>query len=902
MFFSSTVLLKTKLRLPRLPGDVIPRPRLIAELNASPGAFLTLVVAPAGAGKSTAVSQWLAERSSPVAWLSLDRGDNDLPLFLQYFLAAIQTALPYACRDLEPLLAAPSLPSQEILVNSIVNGLAELPTSLVLVLDDAHVLREPSILELLNGLIEQRPAPLSLVITSRGEMPLRLARLRAQGQVAELDLDDLRFTTAEIQSFSQSAIEVPLTDEAVAALEGQTEGWAAGLRLSLLSLARAKNQVEIGTRLHSARRATVDYLVDEVLAQQTPAMQRFLLRISFLDRFTAPLCDAVMEGYDTEDAPPAEVLLREVEQANLFLTPLDATGQWYRFHHLFREMLFDRLQASVGEADLRRLRRRASVWCAGHDLPKEALLYALAASDDIAAARIVEDHVTALMNAEDHLRLERWLSWLPAELTERRPALLIAQVWVNRLRIRDATNDALLNQAQQLLDADTGEGPVATSVLRGQIQALRAEIAYWSGRVDEAIEHAEQALAVLPADQFFSRGLAEVTLLYSLATLGQHDEVDRRLARANYRDRLDAQTSRVASAEIIIGITRATWPRVENTARWLLDASQRRSFPLGITWSCLGLVIASLEQNHFDAALQHVSIGAALLQSAHVRAALSTFLALALIRQVLGQRDKADEALAEAESVAASGGTAVLLTEVRSMRARLCLMRGDPAAALPMTLSSLDSSTMAASLLWFESPFVTRVRVYLAQGTREYRVRAEALLAELLDAARATHAVRREIEVLVLSAVAHEQGGRRDAAVDCLAQAVQLAEVRGAVYVFVEAGPTLTPLLECVRARGIAPAFVAHLLTQMPATAGPGSDGSSASDEQSGALHLVEPLTNRELDVLEAIAHRRANKEIAADLSITERTAKKHVTNILGKLGAANRTQAITRAREVGLL
>ncbi|MFN8473542.1 MAG: LuxR C-terminal-related transcriptional regulator [Anaerolineae bacterium] len=899
--FSSSVLLKTKLRRPRLPGDAIARPRLNGVFDSSPNPFLTLIVAPAGAGKSTVVSQWLAGCPSPVAWLSLDDGDNDLPLFLQYLLAAIQTALPHACRDLEPLLAAPTLPPLDILGRSIINSLAELPDSLVLVLDDMHTVSEPAILDLLDNLLKQRPNPLKLVITSRSELPLRLSRLRAQGQMVELHLDDLRFTPTEIQAFGRSSIDLDLTDEAAAALATQTEGWAAGVRLSLLSLAGDKEARELTPR--TASRATVNYLVDEVLAHQSPAMQRFLLRISFLERFTVSLCDTILAEPEMEGSPSARTLLREVEKANLFLIPLDATAQWYRFHHLFRDMLFQRLRATVGGDDLRRLRRRASEWFARHDLPDEALQYALAAGDAEAAARIVEERLTALLNAEDITRLERWLAWLPEELVEQRPGLLVATAWLNRLRGRVAANEALLERVEQRLNAKAAAtASPAVEILRGQTHTLRAEIAYWTDDLTDVIELGEQALAILPEEHLFARGLAEMYLLYAVYHLGFRAEAEGRLVRANHRDHLNAYTSRLAIADIVLGIHGGLWNRVDDAAHWLLDVSQDKGFSLGITWGRFGLGMASLERNQLDAAFQHFSVVASLIYSTHLRAGLNGLLALGLIRQALGQPEQADAAIAEAERVAARVGAAELFAEVRSTRARLCLVRGDPTAALPIIVAPTNGSTALTHLLWFESPAITQARVFLAQRTPEYQARAEVILAELLGVVRSRHLTRREIEVLVLTALAHEQAGRRGSAVECLGQAVQLAETRGAVRFFVEIGPPLVPLLDSVASRGVAPRFAGHLLAAIAAASGGESGVPGMARAQSAEPHLVEPLTNREMDVLEALAHRRTNKEIAAELFISPTTVQRHLSNIFQKLNADNRRDAVKRAQALGIL
>ncbi len=506
-------LLRTKLRRAPLPADAVPRPRLVQRLNVARDTFLTVIAAPAGAGKTTLLTEWLAEDPRLVAWLSLDDGDNDLPLFLQYILAAIQSVLPNACGDLEAVVTAATLPPPDILAKWLINSLAELPTRVVLVLDDLHVIWEPAILDLLNRLIEQRPSPLSLAVTTRTDLPLSLSRLRARGQLAEVRLNDLRFTSDEIRAFGESASHLHLSDEEAAALETRTEGWAAGVRLALLSLTAPDDPRTIAERLEFTSRATLEYLMDEVLAWQSPATQHFLLWTSLLDRFTAPLCDSVLDR-SGEGAATARVILDEVERANLFLIPLDAAGEWYRFHHLFREMLLERLLKTADEADLRQARQRASDWFARRGLLDEALQYALAADDPVGAAILVEDNVTTLLNAEDRPRLERWLSWLPHDLVQQRPRLLMTQVWLNRFRGRLADNEALLVRIEQLLDEERALDRTAVDLVRGQVQVVRAEAAYFQNRLDEAIAKGEAALARLPCEQLLARGLAELYLVH----------------------------------------------------------------------------------------------------------------------------------------------------------------------------------------------------------------------------------------------------------------------------------------------------------------------------------------------------------------------------------------------------
>ena len=391
-------------------------------------------------------------------------------------------------------------------------------------------------------------------------------------------------------------------------------------------------------------------------------------------------------------------------------------------------------------------------------------------------------------------------------------------------------------------------------------------------------------------------------LVGGLQALGRRAEVAQRFAQSNYRDHLDAYTCRIAIAEMLANVWDASWDRCEEAAQWLREAVQRKGGMLvGLGWSHFALGLVSLERNKLDAALQHFGSVTTIAYGANLQSVAHSLVGLALIYQDQGQTERADAAATECQRIAEAANAPDLLVQARSVQARLALMRGDRDTALRLVSLLPDIPPSPVNMMWVDAPLITRARVWLAQDTPVATARARRVLGELLAWSRASHSVRREIELLVLSALAYEQAGRREHAIDSLGQAVRLAQLRGSVRVFLWAGQPLVPLLGFLQARGIEPRFVDHLLAQFLAVL-PESDLARARQQPRHAIHLIEPLTNREMEVLEAIAQRRTNKEIAARLVIAPTTVQRHLSNLFQKLDVANRRDAVDKARELGVL
>ncbi|MCK4726465.1 MAG: hypothetical protein KAT29_11705, partial [Anaerolineales bacterium] len=422
----TTLLLKTKLHMPHLVGSFIPRPHLVEQLNRDLDRKLTLLSAPAGYGKTTLMAAWLRSCERPSAWLSLDKNDNDLVLFTSYLIAAIRTILPNACSDTLVLLRSLQTPTIEYLVGTLINEIDALTEPVLLAFDDYHFINDGAIQQLLARLITYQPPGLHLVIATRSDPRLPLPRLRADRQMFELRSEDLRFSAEEAEQFLMYATDGTIDYETTVAINQRTEGWVAGMQLAALSLQNRDQAAFLEGFRGDTNKFVLEYLVNEVLMGQPAEMQQFLLKTAILERFCADLCDAI-----TEKHPDQEVtILEELKRANLFLIPLDEKGGWFRYHHLFQQMLLGKLISQKSPAEIADLHFRASEWLGHHGYIEEALYHALEANDVQSAVELIEDNSQNLLNRLERHTLERWLAMLPEEVVWVRPRLLIAQAWL----------------------------------------------------------------------------------------------------------------------------------------------------------------------------------------------------------------------------------------------------------------------------------------------------------------------------------------------------------------------------------------------------------------------------------------------------------------------------------------
>jgi len=898
-------LLTTKLYIPAVRPNTVSRPRLLERLGGALAARLTLVSAPAGAGKSTLLSEWLRRAGCLSAWVSLDAADNDPARFFAYVMTAVDDVVPGSAEPERALLGLPDCPPLESLLTAWLNRLCALDRPLLLVLDDYHVIEAGAVHAAVGFLLDNLPPQLHLVIATRTDPPLPLAKLRARGHLLEVRGDDLRFTRSEAAVFLQQTMGLALAAEEVAALEARTEGWIAGLQMAALSM-QGRDDVAAFVRAFSgSHRHIFDYLVEEVLDQQPEDVQEFLLQTCILERFTAPLCEAVT------GRPGALAMLEVLERRNLFVVALDHERRWYRYHPLFADLLRSRLRQRHPELEPT-LSLRAADWCERNGLIGEAMRYAVGAQDIERAARLAESQVDSAYIAGHCSLLWAEASRLPLDLTARCPRLRVHAA----LRCLYSQGDvgeaeALLSSAEAAAEAQA-PGPEARDLL-GMVAAVRACIADLQGDEAGVQRLAEQARANL-AERNPLRGVVAFTLGDMAFQVGDLERAEcewrelRRLGRALGASGMVASAARALMAvEETRGRLRAALA-LGHEALTIAQAHpelQREVANVNIYLSHILYEQDDLQgaERALRDAMRHAEAGGSF------DAAVAIHTMLARVRLAQGDLTGAAEALCEAERGVAGGPvTSDLAAECAAARVRLWLAQSrlpDGAVALLPAAERWADEWQArpgGRLVWAEElEQIAVLRVRLAQGRWQ---EAAGSLSSLAAQAGAGGRTGRLIEILALQALAWRAQGEPERGYAALAKALTLAEPEGYVRVFVDEGSAMARLLKemLIKARGRQSGRHLRYVHRLLAASGARAACAGALAGPPGGEALVEPLSERELEVLRLAAEGLSNREIAARLIVTVGTVKTHLHNVYGKLGVEGRMQAVARARALNLL
>ncbi len=907
------MLLATKLHVPGSRPGLVPRPRLTERLDEGLERGLVLVSAPAGCGKTALLADWAQRSQYPAGWVSLDAGDNDPARFWRHVVAALDRACPAVGEQVAPLLGPPAPSSFEPLVTALINQVAASSgdDKMLLVLDDYHVIGSQPVHESLRFLLEHRPARICVILASRSDPPLALARLRVRGQLAELRAAELRFTVGEAAALLHQVAAGPgaaLPDAAVAALAERTEGWAAGLQLAGLSL---RGQADVGgfvSAFTGSHRYVLDYLAEEVLEHQSEQVRAFLLETSVLERLSGTLCDAVT------GRAGSQALLEQVERAGLFLVPLDEVRGWWRYHHLFADLLRARLRDQQ-PGRVAQLHHNAAAWCEERGLADDAIAHSVAAGDTTWAARLIERHFDAVYSLRgEAATIQRWLSALPADLIRSRPRLLLAQGLLAAWSGRAEEVEPLLDAAERA-SAGTGEESFEPSVGRADsmlvnVPALialhRASLAQLRGDAEGTAAFAERALAELGEGERLLDSLTRWDLGVAQWLRGQLAEAERAFVASIASWRAAGLLTVTAWSRYELGQVQRGLGRLEAAVQTCQQAPEFTAMPsrpppptAGPAYVGLGEV--AYQRNEMEMALQHVTKGIALCRQFVYTPPLAAGLAtLAWIRQAAGDRAAALDAMGEAGQ--ASLGPPGLFNAVPAQRARLLLAQGDLAEAARWTsecgLTADDEPDYPR-----EPGHLVLTRVLLAQGQP---TQALALLDRLHAPAAAQDRAGSLIEIGALRALALAASGQEAAAVAALAGALTLASPQGYVRVFADEGPPMAALLgqlvSAQRADQTAAGVPLGHLARLQRAFDAGTPGPGPGRDVVAVPGIVDPLTSRELEVLEMLAAGRSNQSIAGELVVTLDTVKKHVGHVLGKLGAANRTEAVARARELSLI
>lgn len=923
------MLLATKLFIPSPRPEAVVRPQLIARLNTALRRPLTLIAAPAGYGKTTLAAAWAAQLDRPAAWLALDEADDDPLRFCTYLLAALQRAAPAVGAELLPALRGGQLPPQPVLVSTLVNDLTAVrPAPLVCVLDDFHAVQDPAILSLVQALLAHAGGGLHLCLATREDPALPLARLRARDQITEVRAADLRLSEAEIGAFLRDGMGLPLAPADVARLAERTEGWAAGLQLAGLSLQGRGDPAAFVASLSGSHRFILSYLTEEVLARQPAAVQQFLLQTSILERLCGELCDALTDDgrppTDGEPTPssvirPSSAVLAHLERANVFLVPLDDEGRWYRYHHLFGELLQAQLRRQRPD-EVAGLHRRASRWHEAQAMPVEAIGHALAAGEHDRVVALLERHGWALLNQGEAHRLERWLAALPAEWRGRSPRINLDFGWMRLLRGQRAQVGPHLAAAEAAL-AHAGD---AAGALRAECLALQANLLQAQGCIAEAIATAEEALrGADPADLRLS-ALAHLALGGAYRQAPDYHRAERALQAAIHASRASGNLVTEALAVAHLTLMAAPYGRLRRAAAAATETIERLAQAgappppiVGAVHGALGLIY--WEWNQAAPAHEHLERGIRLgALSGHAGSLIYSQCNLARVLQAEGALDASAALLAEAARLLAAGAPGWVRPELIARQAGQALAQGDLAAAEAHLRASgvtpdapITHLTDGLHLAW--------LRLLAARGDPQAAPLAERIIAAA-EAGGRDGILRQALVLAARLAAADPRTGPA-----YLARALALAEPEGAVRVFLDEGEVIRTQIADCRLRiekqlpGLAEADAARLkafaASVLAAFNGPtvseahlptpSTPRSEIRNRQSPILNPqspVEPLSERELEVLRLLAAGLTYAEIADRLVVSLNTVRFHVKEVYGKLGVNRQAQAVARAREIGLL
>lgn len=910
-------LIKTKLFIPRPRHKTVERPVLISQLNEGLNCSLILLSAQAGSGKTTLLVDWLGQVKLPAVWLSLDENDNEINRFLDYLVTTIQVAWPDFGDSIVAALRMPQPPPTESILARFVNELVERREELIIVLDDYHVIKLETIHIAVNFLIEHLPPPIHLVIATRSDPPLGLPRLRSRLSLTEVRTAQLRFSYSESVEFFSKVMGLTLSGDMLAILEKQTEGWIVGLQLAGLSLRGASNPDGFVQSFSGSHLYILDYLIDEVLQRQPPEIQAFLLRTSILNRLSASLCDALWLPQETSTPGfrSSEDCLAYINRNNLFLISLDDERQWFRYHHLFADLLRHQLERSWGD-QIDQLHQRASRWFEQQGFISEALWHAVRANDYNRAAKLIETRAHDLILQGYIVKIGEWLKAVPDDLILARPMLAISQAWYLVMTGEARPVETYLNAVEHHLEGE----PSGSQLLRETVAAIRAFIAGKTLDAPSAIEAAQTALATISEENAFLRATAYYNL--GVASLMINDLVSacQALRESGRLGAMSHNLSVAVPSLTSLGVQEMTLGRLHQAEKTFHEALQLAVGPDGRRLPLSMRPLAALSELHYewnqlDLARQFAQEGCA-QEGGWGNTAATTQAYQAFCQVCLAQGDLSTAQIAcnKAEDIIKF----YHLPDWHEANAKRCRVRlwlhpgiGNLAAALSWAEKEQEKLKINESLPYLrEVGNIAIARVWVAAGREKT---ALDLLDRLHTSAQDGGRVDALIQIGILQALARSRLGENHTALKILDQALTLGESEDFVRSIIDEGAGVAALLvETVTRRQTAHLnYAIRLLSAMGYTADPHTHTIQLSEiptiretvVQAGYVGtLAEPLTEREMEVLVCLARGMTNSEIADQLVVAVSTVKRHINHVFAKLSVTSRAKAIIEARKLGLL
>ena len=910
-------LLWTKLHRAQLTRDLIPRTKIANKIDDLRRRPFTLVSAPAGYGKSILASFWLKAWNGPWGWVSLDEDDSDLHVFMTYLLAAIQSVqgagLSEACARTQSLLQTQGPLSAEVTCRHLLNDLYEIKTPFILVLDDYHKISDPDVNELVSGLMKHPSRNMHLILLTRRDPPLPIGKLRGRDQINEFGIFQLKFTVQETILFLKQNLGLSIDEATANEIHGRLEGGAAGMHLLSDSMANRKDAKHLVEGLQGSFSSIVEYLLAEVLSRQPAEMARRMVETALTNRFCASLCNAmhgqkvgsVISGQDN-DAIDGQTFIEHLKTNNLFLISLDTESRWFRYHHLFQDLLMAQVDKFYSPKEISDRHNLASEWFAEHGFINEAIRHAMAASDVARAVHLIKLHRQTMLNKDRWYIFEKWLTRIPESEIEQHPELLLARVWTCYYQNKNVAIPPILAAVEALLGNQPEEQP-----LYGEIYLFKAVFSFWQGDVTNSLKYIEKALERIPETQAMVRGFAEIYLGLAGHMNGRTKTVVEVLSDLLDHSSLEAPRKvRVMIALVWVHLLSADLAAASIRNRQLIDTASKNKLAPFISWGSYNQGIIHFCRNELDLAIHHFNRAAETGYLILKRTNIDCLAGLALAHQAKQQADNADQMIERLFELINSLNDPALLEIALTCKKRLLLMRGESMHERHLTGPG-QGPDMQPIVFYIEIPAITDCRILMAKGSNVDLKEAEKRLASLLQLNRTHHNTFRTIELMALQSQVVYRQGRLDEALTLLDQAVQLAEPGKWVQPFIELGPSMAELLSRLnRQKGVGN-YIDRILTffssrEIAIEPEPADDPAASIDQQLSPLPpaqpLVEPLTNRELDVLNLIAQRLQTKEIAEELCISPTTVNTHLQNIYQKLQVNKRQQAVEKATELGIL
>jgi LuxR family maltose regulon positive regulatory protein len=923
----TTSILTTKLFIPPIRSKYVPRSRLIKRLNENLDCKLTLISAPAGFGKTTLLSEWVEylrlnasnenQIEKRIAWLSLDERDNDLNRFLVYFLAALRHTDGIDATFGEcvlNLLQSNQQPTTEEIITSLINEFAIISHKVILIIDDYHTIDSSLIDDTLSFLLDYLPPQLHLIVATREDPQLSLARLRVNDKLTEFRAIDLRFTSSEVAEFLNQTMGLDLSSGDIAALETRTEGWIAGLQLAAISLQGQEDTSNIIKSFTGSHRLVLDYLIEEVLDKQPESIQTFLLQTAVLNRMTGSLCNA-LTGQDN-----GQMTLELLENANLFIVPLDEERQWYRYHHLFADLLLQRLRISQPE-QVAKLHSLASVWFEKNAIIEEAIEHARLAKDFERVVNLLEEHLDTLWQHGYYGNILRYISDVDDELLFTKPNLCILQAWDLFLRGQYNAVEKFLQVVDHMIETRS-EGTVGTTLrdqeqipssesakIQGRAAVIRAHLANFRGNVDEILQFATQALECLPNEDITWLTTARNTIGDAYTIKGEIDAAYNTRFETVERSKETGDTYLILIANLRLTETLLHQGKLKQVIN-LCEQQMQYADTCGIThlvgvgWLLAIWGEALVELNHLDLAIEQACMGVELAEKGKRDFQMLGWSYIHLVRVLFSSGDipGAEEIVKKIENIAHLYDLPFGIPIQKSAwQARLWIAQDNLEAASQWAedrgLYTDGEAKLADETGFFLLvEYIVLARILFAKECFDETTR---LLHHLLNAATAGGHTSRAIEILILQAMIYQAEDDTAQAITTLEKALTLAEPGGFIRIFIDEGPAMARLLYEALKVGISPDYISQLLAVFP---GDESKKPDLSKPQTPKTDLVEPLSDREIEVLQLISEGLTNSEIGSRLFLSPNTVKAHARNIYAKIGVNNRTQAGAKARALGLL